>query len=266
MKKIAIVASEGGMSCAYTVGVVLALAQKFNFTDPYLVIGSSGSSGTLAYYVAKQYGSIRNIWENLLSTKSFISSARPWKILDIDYLIDVVFKKQEVLDVAAIRNSAIKFFITATDAETGEAMYFSNREGVDIFEALRASCAAPLAFNRTVTIAGRRFIDGAIGSPLGVSIQKAKDEGAEMIIAINNANKSFLSDVLVKAYGLFRSKRLSKQIRAYCDHVLRDDDPSVVIVAPSEKLPVTTLNNNREDILKAIAIGYNDALKIPILV
>ncbi|MCX6800136.1 MAG: hypothetical protein NT091_03250 [Candidatus Falkowbacteria bacterium] len=52
MKKIAIVGSEGGMSCAYFVGVVLALVEKFNLTDPHIVIGSSGSTGTLAYYVS----------------------------------------------------------------------------------------------------------------------------------------------------------------------------------------------------------------------
>src|SRR3990167_2695216 len=75
-KKIAIVASEGGMSCAYSVGAILALVEKFDLVNPYLVIGSSGSTGTFAYYVAGQYKSIRNIWENLLPSKKFISWLR----------------------------------------------------------------------------------------------------------------------------------------------------------------------------------------------
>ena len=62
MKKVAIVGYEGGVSCAYFVGVILALVEKFNLTHPYLVIGSSGSTGTLAYYVAGQYESIRKIF------------------------------------------------------------------------------------------------------------------------------------------------------------------------------------------------------------
>ena len=55
MSKIAIVTSEGGMSCAYSVGVILGLIDKYKLTDPDIVIGASGSSGFLAYLVTKQY-------------------------------------------------------------------------------------------------------------------------------------------------------------------------------------------------------------------
>jgi len=262
MKKIGIVASEGGMSCAYSVGVILALVEKYNLTEPYLVIGSSGSSGTLAYYVAKQYRSIRNIWENLLPTRSFISYVRFWRIMDIDYLIDTVFKKQDVLDVSEIRRSKIKFFITTTNAATGETVYFSNHDNVDIFEVLRASCAAPLVFNKLVKIDGGRYLDGAIGSPLDKNIQKAKNEGAEIIIAIDNADRSTLSNLPLKTYAFFKNKGLSRKIKEYCAYSPGMHDASVIIISPSQKLPIHTLDNNREDILKAISIGYKDAANI----
>jgi len=141
-EKIAIVASEGGMSCAYFFGVISALVEKFNLINPYLVIGSSGSTGTFAYYVAGQYESIRNIWENLLPSKKFISLLRLHKMMDIDYLVDDIFKKQDVLDVEKVKLSKIKLFISATNIETGALEYFGNQTDVDIFEALRASSAA----------------------------------------------------------------------------------------------------------------------------
>src|SRR5258708_2202284 len=105
MSKIAIVFSEGGMSCAYSVGVTLGLINKYKLTQPDIMIGSSGSTGILAYFVAGQYEAGRNIWENLLSTRKFISFFRLWRIMDIDYVIDEVFKKQEQLDVESIKKS-----------------------------------------------------------------------------------------------------------------------------------------------------------------
>ena len=139
MQKVAIVVSEGGMSCAYSVGVILGLVDKYKLTDPDIVIGASGSSGIVAYFVARQYEEGRNIWENLLSTKKFISFARPLKIIDVDYVIDEIFKKQEPLNIEAIRQSKTKLLIAATNITKGDTEYFSNQN--DIFEVLRASNA-----------------------------------------------------------------------------------------------------------------------------
>ena len=95
--KLALILSGGGMTCAYSAGATVGLVDKYNFKNPDIAIGSSGGAGTLAYYVAGQYDAIRNIWTNLLATRKFINSLRFWKIIDIDYVIDVVFTKQEPL-------------------------------------------------------------------------------------------------------------------------------------------------------------------------
>lgn len=259
MKKIAIVGSEGGMSCAYSVGVILALVEKFNLTDPYLVIGSSGSTGTLAYYAAGQYKSIKNIWENLLPSKKFISFFRLNKIMDIDYLIDDIFKKQDPLDINKIRQSKIKLFISATNIQNGNLEYFNNE--ADIFEALRASSATPIAYNKVVNIKNNQYIDGAISAPLKVNIEKAKKEGAEIIIAIDNSNKSIIGDLLLKFYSLFRSKSFRKKVGNYLKEIeYETKDTNVLIIKPSVRLPISTLDNKRDNIIKTVLIGYNDAI------
>lgn len=261
MKKIAIVGYEGGISCAYFVGVILALVEKFNLTDPYLVIGSSGSTGTLAYYVAGQYKSIRNIWENLIPSKKFVSLWRLKKIMDIDYLIDDIFKKQDVLDVRKIELSKIKFFISTTDIETGEFKYFNNQEGVDIFEVLRASNAAPFVYNKSVKINNNEYIDGAIGTSLRVNIEKAKQEGADVIIAVDNSNRSIITDIILEFYSLFRSKLFRQRLKSYFKEIkYQNNNKQVLIIKPSVKLPTGIVDNNRNHIIKTIQIGYNDAV------
>lgn len=126
--KIAIVMSGGGMSCSYGAGAIIALVEKYNFTNPDILIARSGSAGTGSYFVSKQYDSIKNIWQNLLYTRKFVNPLRMTKILDIDYLVDDIFGKQDVLDTESVYNSEISFLIPATNFVDGSVTYFSNKE------------------------------------------------------------------------------------------------------------------------------------------
>ncbi len=70
-EKLAIVTGGGGMVCDYSAGVLCALGEKLK-VNPDIVVGSSGSTGSLAYFVSKQFKSFRNVWINLLTSKKFI--------------------------------------------------------------------------------------------------------------------------------------------------------------------------------------------------
>ncbi|RSM77325.1 patatin [Kibdelosporangium aridum] len=53
--------------------------------------------------------------------------------------------------------------IVAVDAETGEPRVFDNSSGVNLVDAVAASCAVPMVWP-PVTIDGRRYVDGGIRS------------------------------------------------------------------------------------------------------
>ncbi len=59
--------------------------------------------------------------------------------------------------------------ITAIDAHTGELVVFDRDSGVDLIDAVAASCAVPGAWP-PVTLAGRRYIDGGIGSTINLHL------------------------------------------------------------------------------------------------
>lgn len=255
MSKIALVMSEGGVRCAYSVGAILALVEKYNLTQPDFVIGASGSTGTLAYFTAGQYESIKNIWENLLCTKNFISLARFWRIMDIDYLIDQIFKKQDPLNINAIKSSSVGLYIMLTDSETGESKYFAQTD-IDIFEALRASNAMPVFFNKSVIINGRPFIDGALSFHLEDGIKLAKDLGAEKIIAINNKNESLKGILSYWIYAIFQKTKIRQAMlknRPKFEH-----DKSVFLLNGCKKIPIGTLDNDQKRIKETIKLGYED--------
>lgn len=160
-KKIAIVLSGGGMTCVYQVGVLQALREKFAVA-PDIIVGSSGSAGTVAYFATEQFETIKHIWLDLLSTNKFISLWRIWKIMDIDYLIDVIFKKEALLDVLKLTKTKAKYFIAATNSETGRVRWFTNGAEQYIFEILRASKAMPVAYNKRVGIGGHSMLMGIL--------------------------------------------------------------------------------------------------------
>lgn len=82
------------MRSAHGGGFLCALAQELGIATPDILVASSGDAGNILYFSAGQYESIKRIWEKLLSTPKFISPWRFWRVMDIDYLIDTVFKER----------------------------------------------------------------------------------------------------------------------------------------------------------------------------
>ena len=69
--------------------------------------------------------------------------------------------------------------VTAIDAATGELVVFDRDSGVDLIDAVAASCAVPAAWP-PVTIGDRRYIDGGIGSTINLHV--ADDCGTAVVL------------------------------------------------------------------------------------
>ncbi|TMC07134.1 MAG: patatin-like phospholipase family protein [Chloroflexi bacterium] len=64
--------------------------------------------------------------------------------------------------------------ITAIDAESGEFVVFKRDSGVDLVDAVAASCAVPLVYP-PATVGARRFIDGGMRSSANADLAKGFD-------------------------------------------------------------------------------------------
>lgn len=69
--------------------------------------------------------------------------------------------------------------INAIDTATGELVVFDRDSGVDLIDAVAASCAVPGAWP-TVTIGDRRYMDGGVGSTVNLSL--ADDCGVALVL------------------------------------------------------------------------------------
>jgi predicted patatin/cPLA2 family phospholipase len=268
-RKTCIITEGGGLRASYGVGVIKALIEKFNITSVDMAVATSGSAGTLAYYAAKQFDSILNIWTTLLSTwklMSFRNILFGNPILNVDYLIDVVFKQQDRLDIDALKSSRTELFIPVTNYSTGEAQYFSNHDDVDFFEVL---------YGKSVEIAGQQYVDGAISVPIG--IVKAIQEGATDIIVVPTRPKGFrrsrsrvermMTGILTRTCPEALKKRIADYPDMYnstMDMIIKEVEEgtrNIVLIQPESKVNAGKLDNSRRTLARAIEQGYADACR-----
>jgi NTE family protein len=75
--------------------------------------------------------------------------------------------------------------LTAIDTATGELVVFDRDSGVELVDAVAASCAVPGAWP-PVTIAGRRYMDGGVGS--AVNLRVGEDCGVAVVLVPSGAD------------------------------------------------------------------------------
>ncbi|MCB1263014.1 MAG: patatin-like phospholipase family protein [Mycolicibacterium insubricum] len=75
--------------------------------------------------------------------------------------------------------------VTAVDIDSGELVMFDRDSGVDLVDAVAASCAVPGAWP-PVTIGGRRYMDGGVAS--SVNMSAAKDCASAVVLVPSAAD------------------------------------------------------------------------------
>ena len=175
-RKLAIVSSGGGMRCAYGAGALLAIAEQYKITEPDILIAASGSAGNSAYYLSEQWESAASIWMQGVASSKFISFRRR-QILDVDYLIDEVFKKQHPFDIKKIKSKKTTWLLPVTRVRDGATVYLWPKRTEKLYEYLRAAKATPIAYGKTVTIDGEKYVDGDLGSETVALLQSDQKRG-----------------------------------------------------------------------------------------
>ena len=258
------------MTCAYSAGALEAIHDHYKFRHPHVLIGASGSAGSCAYFVAGQSKVGRQIWCDLLTDGQMISY-RKRPILNIDYLVNTVFKKTVPLDHEAVRHSQIQFLIPVINTETGLIRYVSNEldEEADVFKTLIAAKTVPVVAGGPQYIDDmkrHRYIDGDIAQQLNQHTRLAKQYGCDQIVVIDNETDYGLSmKLLLWIYYFFAGAGIRRAIkRGLRDHG-RDiqDDERIVTLRPQQPLKMPGLSDKKERVERAYTMGYQDAVNHP---
>jgi predicted patatin/cPLA2 family phospholipase len=175
----ALVVQGGGMRGIYSLSA-LAELEKLGLRDAFSrVIGSSAGAINGAYFLAGQAEESISIYTEDLSNKRFVDPWRLRKIVDVDYMIDVLRAKHH-LDEEAMRKAPATLYTVLTDAATGEAKVVSSRDPyLDVYEVLRATAALPGLYNKKIAIEDRhdapRYVDGGVSDLLPLARARTSD-------------------------------------------------------------------------------------------
>lgn len=169
----------GGRRGIFAAGVLDCLAQH-NISFEYIAGVSSGAQAALDFAAGQSERTKTVIippndgWTGI-GLKKMLAG-------DLNKIIYEYPYGRFPFDFNAFFGSSVETEIVATDCETGEAAYFSERRDEKrLLDILLASCSLPIIYNK-VEIDGRSYIDGSIGD--AIPFARAMEKGCDKVLVI----------------------------------------------------------------------------------
>lgn len=263
----------GGMRCVYSSGVYdFFLDRKITF-DYYL--GVSAGSANLITYLSSQRGRTRKFYtdysfrSDYMSAKNFLKNG---SYINLDYVFSTLTNEdgENPLDYETFVNSKGTFLVAATNAQTGEAVFFG-REDVkrNDYAILKASCCIP-AVCKPYEIDGQLYYDGGVAEP--IPIKKAFEDGCDKVVLVltkprnEYRHQSNFSKPLKYVLGNKKIVDLVSNLPKTCCAILDEAEEyekqgKLLIIEPDDCLGMDTLTRDRDLMYKFYCKGYTDAQK-----
>ncbi|MCF8038851.1 MAG: hypothetical protein K9K79_06000 [Desulfohalobiaceae bacterium] len=274
----ALLLEGGGMRAGYVAGGLMALMDAgINAFDYGLAVSASVPS--LAYFKAGQRRDMERVWRHELNTAYLVqyknypaaslalSEDRP--ILNIDYLVDEVFRKKYPLSRHRLQNNPMQAFFAATDLKQRKLTFFS-ADHTDIYSVFKAAMAVPGCYLSTVCVDQQECVDGGLINflPLDQLVRLPVDRilvfltrplGAEHFLP-GLLEKGLFYRFFAKNDWMFEQLQETEQNYAQTVRMLQaqcEQQPDrVKIIAPENRLPVRFISRNKKRINRTIDIGY----------
>ena len=272
---LGIVDVGGGMKAVYSAGIYDYLIDrqvKFDYG-----IGVSAGASNMISYVTGQRGRDYTYYADSTFRKDYMgmwSLLHTGSYLNLDYIYTTLCNTggDYPIDYTAFCRTAMRYYIVATDAQTGEPRYFDNSDiRLDSYEALKASCAIPVAC-RPPLVYGRPYFDGGVADP--VPYKKALADGCDRLVVLlmRPADEPKQPEKFTGAMSLFLKKYPAVMGKIKNRHVVYNDavaelkklekEGRALIVSPSDTCGVGTFTKDREAYRRLYEKGYRDAEKI----
>lgn len=270
--KTGIVDVGGGLRGVYAAGVFdYCLDAGIRFD---LGIGVSAGSANVSSYIAGQkkrnypFYTDYPFRKEYMGLKNFLFKK---SYLDLDYIYSALSNSdgENPLDYQSFMKSSTEFLAVATNAETGEAVYFDKTAmRQDDYSVLKASSAIPFVCH-PYAVDGVLYYDGALGDT--VPLEKAFEWGCDKVVLVLTKPKDFcrssskdekIAKRIQKKYPI-AAERIRNRVKQYNRGVALakeyEADGRVLIIAPDDTCGVDTLTKDRDALKRFYEKGYRDA-------
>ena len=273
--KVGVIDVGGGFRGIYATGV-LDYCQD-NSIEFDLALGISAGSANLCSFVSRQRGRNYTFYTQYAFRKKY-ASLRNFILgkgfFDVDYVYGTLSNSngENPLDYPALRDNPTEFIVIATDAVTGEAVYFNKSSlSQDNYAPLKASSSIPF-INKPYFIDGKPYYDGALGNP--VPVEKAFELGCDLVVLIltkpenkprEQGSDPKLAKKIRKKYPK-AAEQLCLRAQHYNEGVAIAQEYArqgkLIIISPDDICGVDTLHKDKESLKKLYEKGYADGQKI----
>lgn len=274
-QKIGVVDVGGGYRGIYAAGVLdYCLDHDIRFD---LGIGVSAGSANIASYTAGQARRNRQFYSEFGLRREYASAANficKRSFIDLDYVYGTLSNSdgESPLDYEAIMRNPAEMITVATEAETGEAKYFTKADlAQDRYDIFKASSAIPVVCTPQ-EVNGVPYYDGALSDP--VPIVKAFQMGCDKVVLLltlpqdqlrSPKKDAALARQLKHTYPK-AAKALERRADTYNASVALAkafaEQGKLLIVAPNDTCGVGTLTRDKEKLIQFYEKGYQDGAKI----
>ena len=278
-QKIGVVDVGGGYRGIYAAGVLdYCLDHNIHFD---LGIGVSAGSANIASYTAgqarrnKQFYSEFGLRREYASAGNFI---RKRSFIDLDYVYGTLSNSdgESPLDYEAIMRNPAEMITVATQAETGEAKYFTKADiAQDRYDIFKASSAIPVVC-MPHEVDGVLYYDGALSDP--VPIVKAFQMGCDKVVLLltlpqdqprspkkDAALARRLKHIYPKAAKALESRAATYNASIALAKAFAEQG-KLLIVAPDDTCGVSTLTRDKGKLLALYEKGVQDGAQIRVFV
>lgn len=260
--KTGLVLEGGGMRGVFTAGFLDCLID-YGVRFPY-VIGVSAGTTTGLSYLSEQKGRTRFSDTDLLKIYNYVGVKHLLSghgIINLDYLFYEYPDAHFPFDFEAYRRSGVRFVMVATDARTGEAAYFEERDNFERFLSMsKASCSMPFLCPQT-EVDGRKYIDGGVADSL--PFERALHDGCEKVVVVMTKPEGFRRKEKSEALGRFMSpvmRKLLQRNRIYNAQLDRlaqlEKEGRAIVIRPSSDFGVGRTTNDINKIEMLYDEGY----------
>lgn len=268
---IGMVLEGGGMRGLYTAGVLDTFMREGITAD--LCVGVSAGAVFGCNYKSRQIG--RALRYNCRYGRdpryaSFRSLIKTGDYFGARFCYETLPEELDIFDLDAYRQNPMKFYVVATDVETGRPVYFScpNGNGRDLTY-MRASASLPFISRIVETEDGRKFLDGGIADSIPVGF--AQKMGCTKTVVVLTRPEDYrkgedktlplLRAVYRRYPALIRAAELrSARYNRTLDRIAElEEKGDIFVIRPSRDIGISRTEKDPERLTAAHALGVQDA-------
>ncbi len=268
--KGALILEGGGLRGNYTAGVLRGLMDHRLFFAS--VIGVSIGACNGANYVSRQPDRNWIVNTRFVGDTRFMSYCRLMRgdeLFGMDFIFDTLPNVLVPFDFETFRTSPQRFTVTATDCETGKAVYYEKDQLDDkaLLEVLKAGCSLPF-LQKPVRFDGRVLMDGGIADAVPLVKSIADGNPRHVLVLTRPAGYRKKAGRLAWMARLYypRYKGLARALASRTRRYNRTMDlidrleaaGTVLVIRPGSDLKVKRTETDRRKLEAIYTRGYED--------